>query len=287
MATPLFAAERVPLGLKPAESHERRVQPLLIALPSLETNDQSVVEIRILRGRERVIEQTMLIPPAAPAGAVIDVLFTHPEELRQFREDAENLRIVMRADDRVVLDEPFAAVDTRGALLSRRHAIGELREVKQYPKRVGRISADDQYYEPYCMEHCDTQYNSCLQWCDPRGDSCTQCEIWYHDCWIQCPIVCSDLKSDTYETRYTALYYTEYHDSACLLYITSPQGSATWWDDYTMRYRVDTIRTTEYCSGVIVTQVVSSYETDLRCWWYSGDRCYSSWGFVNPYAVCP
>ncbi len=284
VATTLFAGERVPLDEK---AGERRVRPLLIALPSLETNDQSLIEIRILRAKERVLEQTTLVPPGTPAGAVIDVLFTHPGELRQFREDPEKLQIVVRADDRVVIDEPFAAVDARGALLSRADAIGELREVKQYPKRSGRISADDLYYEPYCMEHCDTQYNSCLEWCDPRGDSCTQCEIWYHDCWIQCPIVCQDLKSDTYETRYTPLYSTAYHDSACLSYLTSPPGNAVWWDEYTIRYRVDNVRTTEYCSGVVVTQVVSSYETDIRCWWNSGDHCYSSWGFVNPFAVCP
>lgn len=283
ISTTLFAAERVQLDEKPGE---RRVRPLLIALPSLETNDQSLVEIRILRGRERVIQQTLMIPPGTPEGAVIDVLFTHPTELRQLREEAANLQVIVRANGRLIIDEPFVAIDARGSRLSPADAIGDLREVKTYPKLAKRVAAQGMYYDPYCMDYCDTQYNSCLQWCDPRGDSCTQCEIWYHDCYTQCPILCEDPKNVSTYTVQTPVSYTQIL-TQCVRNYQGPAEIGHTWIQYSTVIRTDTYQRTEYCNGSYTDTLTSTSYNTITCWKPTTQLCAHPPGFGYGYNICP
>jgi hypothetical protein len=162
-------------------SNKREAAPLLYLLPDLGTGENVAMEIRIVQGKRQLVREVVALPAGVPAGAAVDVLFTHPDELKRLRaieaKTPGSLRFIALAGGRVVTDEPFANIEASGAKLSTEAAIGEIREIEARPaarKPLARALGKD----PDCTYWCDVQQNSCLEWCDPRGDSCTQCYTW-------------------------------------------------------------------------------------------------------------
>src|SRR4051794_10584586 len=62
---------------------EREVAPLFYVLPDLGTRETAMMEIRILQGKRELIGETVGLPANVPSGAAVDVLFTHPDEIKR------------------------------------------------------------------------------------------------------------------------------------------------------------------------------------------------------------
>jgi hypothetical protein len=284
MATAAFADEqkqrtRPDDPVTRQSARQRDVAPLLYALPALNTNDVSTLEIRIFQTKHPLIRETVMLPAAVPLGAAVDVLFTHPDELKRLRsieaEKPGSLRFLALIDGRVVTDEPFASIEARSATLSLEAAIGQVQEieVRATPKpRVRTLSKD-----PACTEHCDTMLNSCLEWCDPRGDSCVQCYTWYNDCWSQC----GDIPDPCTEPKSTSTYSTTTYDSGV------PYGTNCYvgkqWTYWSLRFLVTDYIRTEHCDGSHTDTFVGSHYVYTDCWVNTGYSCYGGFSFTpNP-----
>jgi hypothetical protein len=258
---------------------EREVAPLFYVLPDLGTKETAMMEIRILQGKRELVRETVWLPANVRSGAAVDVLFTHPDEIKRLRaieaQTPGSLRFLSFLAGRLITDEPLADIEARGAKTTMDAAVGQISEVEVKPAPKLRVSAND---EDPCWEHCNVQYASCLDWCDPRGDSCTQCEVWYHDCWIECPapvVPCSEPKKvsnyDVYSVD-SAMWYGQW---SCV--------AGQQWDYITIRYLVTTYQRTEHCDGSHTDTWVGSRYEYRDCWANTGYYCYPS----NSYFVYP
>ncbi|HEX7151896.1 MAG TPA: hypothetical protein VF618_10440 [Thermoanaerobaculia bacterium] len=267
--------EPLPGDRKPIQQdarQKREAAPLLYALPDLQSNDVLELELRIVQGKHTYAKQRVTIAPYAPAGATIDVLATHPQELTKLRkletEKPGSLRFLVAAGERLLADEPFAAVDAGSAKLSLDSAIGSLVSVAIDPAPKTRLQTQGMYRDPECMSWCDMQFNSCMEWCDPRGSDCNLCYTWYNDCSIPCPWVCYDPKSvTTHETRTATSVYT--FNSRCHSGFFGNQR----WDQVSVTYRVDVWERTTNCDDSYTDRFLYSYNTSQTCWYNTGYSC--------------
>lgn len=252
---------------------QREVAPLLYVLPSLGTSGRANMEIRILQGKHLLIREVVKLPAGVAAGAAVDVLFTHPDEIKKLRtieaETPGSLRFISLIEERVITDEPFAAIEAGGAKAALASAVGEIAEVEvKAPPRL-RVRANDFYEDDPCWQQCNVSYQSCLEWCDPRGDSCTLCEIWYHDCYIECPsppASCSEPKSTSTVTSRTPVAAYWAGQSACVF---------GWeWDYDAVTYQITIYQRTEHCDGSHTDVAISSYYQTIYCWYQTFYSCY-------------
>lgn len=257
-------------------SRQREVAPLLYALPALSTNDIAKLEIRIVQVKYQLVRETLTLPASVPAGAAVDVLFTHAEELTRLRAIEANkpgsLRFIALIDGRVVTDEPFANIEAAGKALSLEAAVGRIDEIEVRPTPKPRVRA--LYKDPACADQCETALNSCLDWCDPRGDSCNQCWSWHWSCWSQC----GDLPDPCTEPKSTSTYTTTTYDSSV------PYGTGCYlgkqWTYYSNRFLVSTYQRTEHCDGSHTDSFIGSYYTYNSCWVNTGYSCYGGSGYA-------
>jgi len=127
-----------------------------------------------------------------------------------------------------------------------------------------------------CWQQCNVSYQSCLEWCDPRGDSCTQCEIWYHDCYIECPAPpCSEPVSVSTYTSYSAQSAYWYGQTSCQF--------GQRYDYLTIHYLVTVYQRTVHCDGSHTDVYSYSYYQDVACWNNTHIPCSPS----SPYFVGP
>lgn len=266
-------------------SNKREAAPLLYLLPDLGTGENVAMEIRIVQGKRQLVREVVALPAGVPAGAAVDVLFTHPDELKRLRaieaKTPGSLRFIALAGGRVVTDEPFANVEASGAKLSTEAAIGEIREIEARPaarKPLARALGKD----PDCTYWCDVQQNSCLEWCDPRGDSCTQCYTWYNDCWNQCGDVCSDAYSNY--TTYTPTSTTDLGSRCVANSYPAPFGKR--WDRVTVTYTVTNYQRTTHCDGSYTDTPTGSYNTTMTCWKKTNINCGPS-DMLPDTGICP
>ena len=259
---------------------QREAAPLLYVLPSLGTKEHAAMEIHILQGKRLLIREVVSLPAGTAGGAVVDVLFTHPSEIQRLRtieaQTPGSLRFLSFIEGRVITDEPFAAIEAQGAKASLQEAVGEVSEVEVKATPRLRVRANDFYEDDPCWQHCNVQYASCLDWCDPRGDSCTQCEIWYHDCYIECPSPpCSDPVSVSTYTNYSAVTAYWYGQQSCV--------AGQRWDYITVHYLVTVYQRTEHCDGSHTDVFSYSYYQDVACWTNTHISCYPTTSyFVYP-----
>jgi hypothetical protein len=214
------------------------------------------------------------------------VLYSHPQELKKYRElEAAApgvLRFIVTSSGRVLTDEPLAAIEAKGSTLSVDNAVGEIRliEVNGPPKSL--VQANGVIKEPYCQERCDQELYSCLNdWCDPRGDSCSLCYIWYNDCVMMCPDVCTDPRSVTTYNTATPVAVVGYYGSSCRTNL----GVKSLWENITVRYRIDTYERSENCDGSYSDRWVTSYDQYHTCWNNTHYYCSYSTG-TPPFPRC-
>src|SRR5215212_3008486 len=272
LAASAFAGELAKPGEKIGTpfKKDRDVAPLFYVLPALDTKEAAIMDIRIFQGKRELVRETVGLPADIRSGAAVDVLFTHPEEVKRLRaieaHTPGSLRFLSFIDGRLITDEPFAAIEARGAKTTLDAAIGQVSEVEVKATPKLRVSAAD---EDPCWEHCNVQYASCLDWCDPRGDSCTQCEVWYHDCWIECPapvVPCSEPKSVSYYDVYTQQSAMWYGQASCV--------AGQQWDYITIKYLVTDYQRTEHCDGSHTDTWVGSHYEYVSCWANTHYYCY-------------
>ncbi|HET8772631.1 MAG TPA: hypothetical protein VFP80_02520, partial [Thermoanaerobaculia bacterium] len=250
LSTAAFAAGREAKSMREAVP-QTAVAPLRYALPPLDSNDESLLEVRILRGKLEVIRTTIALPAGRYDDAIVDLFGTHGAELTKLRDqEAErpgSLRVVATLDGRALPEQPFAQVDSASAELSNAPVTGELRSVDVSASSRRPVQADVAYYDPACIEQCDQQYSTCLEWCDPRGDSCTQCDSWYTNCWTQCPIICEEPRSVS--TRYETVRYSiagPYFTSCAGSFVGASVGQR--WNSVVAVYRTYAIQRTTHCN---------------------------------------
>lgn len=257
----------------PADVRQRReAAPLLYVLPDLQSNDAVELELKVVQGNHTYARQLVIIPPYAPAGASVDVLATHAKELLNLRqiesEKPGSLRFIARAGERLLTDQPFAALDAQSATLGVETAIGILVSVSIDPAPRTRVQAQGLYRDPTCMSWCDSQFNSCMEWCDPRGSECNLCYTWYNDCSLQCPMVCEDPKSVTqHETRTVTSIWT--YNSACHSGFFGPER----WNYANITYRVSRWERTTNCDDSYTDRFLYSYDTSQTCWYNTYNYC--------------
>lgn len=297
IATTLAAGERIqsaaPVVTEPnarmreeAPPPHREAPLLLYALPAVESNGETLVEIRFVRGKEQLIQQLVALTPGTRGRAVLALLFTVPDELTKLRaieaDTPGSLRVLVRANGKLVDDQSFAAIELRSATLSATAAAGELREIRTFVQpKERRIQA--QGYDPDCIYWCDVQFNSCMEWCDPRGSDCNQCYTWYHDCSIQCPYTCDEYV--TTETVRTPITYT-YQGSECLHNWNQTPLFGQWWHDYSVYTRTDTYQRTHHCDGSYTDTYLSTSYSNIACQQSTNVGCGPSTGLAL-YNSCP
>jgi hypothetical protein len=292
MAVQLTAAERANRRLDdiPQPQERRREAPLLFALPALQTNDETLIEIRFIQGNAKLIQETVAILPGTPDPAVIDVLASHSAELKKLRErEAKtpgSVQFFVKANGKVIADEPLSAIEARSKTLSLEAATGEIREIRTFAEPKKRIATEGQYYDPDCIYWCDVQFNSCMEWCDPRGSDCNQCYTWYHDCSTQCPILCEEPKNVTYYDSYSQPQSAMWQDTACLSQ-WHPTTYGQRWNNYYVTYTVYHYERTEHCDGSYTDRFLWSSSTGTSCWQNSYATCYYTDGYPYYWNTCP
>lgn len=257
------------------QAHKQRdVAPLLYLLPSLGTKAPAKVEIRLVQGTRQIISETVKLPARVPAGATIDVLFTHADELKRLRaiETATpgSLRFLAFVEGRAVTDEPFAAIEEQGANLSLDSAVGQISEVDVRPSLKLRMHALDE-----CTDYCDAQYMSCLDSCDQRSNSCQQCWLDYQSCTSSCPQPCTEPVSTSDYTTYTVVGVAYYGQNGCY----SSSHPTVFGERYEYLYvtlRVTTFHRVVHCDGSHTDTQTSQYDTSYWCWNNTHSSCGNS-----------
>jgi hypothetical protein len=258
---------------------EREAAPLLYVLPELGIKEHATMEIRILQGKRLLIREMVSLPANVAAGRAVDVLFTHPDELKRLRtiegQTPGSLRFISLIEGRVITDEPLGAIEAQGANASLDSAVGEVAEIEVKPAPRLRLQADSYYDEDPCWVDCNSRHDQCLDWCDPRSDECSRCETWYHDCIQWCPVPCSEPRSvSTYKNYYAQSAYW-YGQSSCQF--------GQRYDYLVIHYRVDVFQRTEHCDGSHTDVYSYTYYEDVACWNNSYVPCSPS----SPYFVSP
>lgn len=275
LSTAAFAAGREATLLREV-APKAEVAPLRYPLPPLDSNDESLLEVRILRGKLEVIRTTIALPAGRYENGIVDLFGTHGAELTKLRtQEAErpgSLRVVATLAGRPLPEQPFAQVDQASAALSQAPVMGELRSVDLGALSQRPLQADVVYYEQSCIEQCDQQYSTCLEWCDPRGDSCTQCDYWYTNCWTQCPMICEEPRSVS--TRYETVRYSitgPYYTACGGSFIGASVGQR--WDSVIAVYRTYAIQRTTHCNYSYSDQVIGYSDQSVACWLPTGITC--------------
>ena len=285
----LAPRERLADRRSPAEPNQRAALPLLYALPALGSGEAQLLEIRIVQTKYWLVREIVSIPAGTPAGAVVDVLFTHPAELTRLREIETTmpggLRFMAMIGQHVLTDEPFAEIEARGATLSLDAAVGEIRTVEA--RKSPRLRIVTQSKDPICAEQCDTALASCLEWADPRGSDANLCYSWHWSCWSQCgdiPDPCTEPKStSTYTTN--TLLVSSYIGSVCAPVFWPPNSGNKYWDHYSRLYRVDHYTRTVHCDDSYTDTLTNSTSAYATCW----SPTFYSCGFAvggQPSPVC-
>ncbi|HKO56685.1 MAG TPA: hypothetical protein VJ276_12475 [Thermoanaerobaculia bacterium] len=241
-------------------TEQREAAPLLYLIPSLGTKEAADLELRILQGRRELVSEVVKLPAAVPNGASVDLLYTHPDQLKRLRaieaEKPGSLRFISRVHGRVLTDAAFADIEAAGTELSTESAIGQAWQIVVRPSP--KIFTKTDYKEPYCADHCDVALNSCLEWCDPRGD-CSFCYTQYNDCWSQCP----DLPDPCYEPKSESDY------TVTTLYVAYPAGSTCYiwhWTDWYKQYQHATYHRVVHCDNSYTDTYTGSTYTSGYCW---------------------
>jgi hypothetical protein len=256
------------------QAHKQRdVAPLLYLLPSLGTNEPATMEIRLLQGTRQLISETVKLPARVPAGATIDVLFTHADELKRLRAiettTPGSLRFIALVEGRAVTDAPFAAIEAQGANLSVESAVGKVTEVEVRPSPKLRIRALDE-----CTDYCDQQYMSCLDSCDQRSNSCQQCWLDYQACSSNCE-PCTEPVSTSDYTTYTVLSVAYFGEYGCYSRF-HPTASGDRFEHVYVTLRVTNFHRVNHCDGSHTDTQTSQYDTSYWCWNDTQYSCGSS-----------
>ncbi|HKO56686.1 MAG TPA: hypothetical protein VJ276_12480 [Thermoanaerobaculia bacterium] len=281
LAATAFAAEqkersRPDVAFNRDTTAQREVAPLLFALPELNTNDTSILELRVFQVKHQLIRQTVALPAHVPAGAAVDVLFTHPDELTRLRtieSETPGLRFIALLDGRVIADEPFASIEKRGKTLSLDAAIGQVQEVEVRAVKKPLVKAETIIKDPECMSWCDQQLAQCLDWCDPRGSDCNLCYTWYHDCSVPCPDVCVEPKSTSTYNNVTLVSATPF-GNGCY------RGEV--WTHWSNHYLVSVYQRTTHCDNSYTDTFQYSYYQDTDCWINTHSFCTGGYAFLPP-----
>jgi len=259
-------------------SKQREAAPLLYLLPALPANEPVTMEIRVLQGKRQLISETVKLPARVADGATVDVLFTHPNELKRLRAietlQPGSLRFVALVSGETVTNEPFAAIESRGAKLSLNTAVGEVSAVDARPAAKTRgglfIHALDQ-----CTDDCDAAYSSCLEWCDERSNSCQQCWEDYVACSSNCGPSCTEPKSTSDYNTYTITGVSYFGTHGCY----SPFHPTTFGTNYEYLYvtvLVTTFHRVVHCDDSYTDTQTNQYSTSYWCWNDTHSSCGNS-----------
>lgn len=278
-------------GSVEARVTQRVEAPLLFALPAARSFPEAAkLQIRIGQGKAMLVRETVMVPAHAAPDATIDVLATHPDELKRLRslEAARpgSIRFIAIIGEEVIADEPLSQLESASKSLSTDAAVGAVQEIESHPERKLQPKPAGLYIDPGCQEYCDEQYNSCLDWCDPRGDSCTLCYTWYNDCTIQCPIDCSEPRSVSTYTTNTLIGSTSSATSCRANTFGSHSGQL--WSYVTYQYQVTTYQRTMHCDGSYTDVSTGSTTTSGSCWQQTSISCssLSTLPYGPPYPAC-
>ncbi len=287
LATTAFAQEQKerarpdnPMERERVLTEQREAAPLLYLIPSLGTKEAVDLEIRVLQGKRELVSEVVKLPANVPNGASVDLLFTHPDQLKRLRaieaERPGSLRFISRVQGRVLLDAAFADVVAAGTDLSMESAIGQPSQVtvRQSPK----ILTKTDYKEPYCADHCEVTLNSCLDWCDPRGD-CSFCYTQYNDCWSQCP----DLPDPCYEPKSESNYVV---DTLRQAYVLNTVCRIWTWQYWTHYWEHATWHRVTHCDNSYTDTYVSSTYEWKDCWVNTHVNCSPSTYYSLPSPEC-
>jgi hypothetical protein len=259
-------------------SKQREVAPLLYLLPSLQTKEPATMEIRILQGKRQLISELVKLPAGVPDGATVDVLFTHPNELKRLRAietlQPGSLRFVALVAGQAVTSEPFATIEAQGTKLSLSAAVGEISAVEARPAAKTRgglfVHALDQ-----CTDDCDAAYTDCLQWCDERSNSCQQCWLDYQACTSNCEPSCTEPKSTSDYNTYTVTGVAYYGTHGCY----SPSHPTAYGENYEELYvtvLVTTFHRVVHCDDSYTDTQTNQYTANYWCWNNTHGYCGSS-----------
>jgi hypothetical protein len=255
-------------------SKQREVAPLLFLLPSLRTKGPTTMEIRILQGKRQLISEVVKLPARFPNGATVDVLFTHPNELKRLRAietlQPGSLRFLALVAGQEVTNEPFAAIEARGTKLSMNPAVGEVSSVEARPAAKTRgglfVHALDQ-----CTDDCDAAYSSCLQWCDERSNSCQQCWEDYRACTSNCEPSCTEPKSTSDYSTSTVTGVAYYGFDTC--YAHFPSTVPTEWQYLYVTVQVTTFHRVVHCDNSYTDTQTGQSSSSSWCWYDTGNSC--------------
>ncbi len=268
-------------------SMQREVAPLLYLLPSLETKEPATMEIRILQGKRQLISEVVKLPGSVADGATIDVLFTHPSELKRLRAiealQPGSLRFLALVAGRAVTDKPFASIEAQGAKLSIDTAVGEISEIDSRPAAKPRAGTLFVHALDQCTDDCDAQYMSCLDWCDERSNSCYQCWLDYQSCSSNCQPSCTEPKStsDYSTSTFTNVSYYGY-DTCYALYSTN---APTEWQEFYVTRQVTTYHRVVHCDNSYTDTQTGQSSTSYWCWYDTGNAC-TTYNTISPFPIC-
>lgn len=273
MSWSAFAGELSKPGerIYPEPKKHRDVAPLLYVLPELGNTQPVLMQIHIYQAKHLLVTEIVKLPAFAPAGATVDVLFTHPKELTNLRtiekETPGSLRFVALVGEKVVTDEPFANIEAGGAGLRMESAVGEIQEVSVTPAPKLRVRALDD-----CSDACDAAYWDCYARCDERGDSCAICSNQWQDCLRYCPQPCTEPKSQSdYTTcQIVAIYY--FGEAACFSY-SYPYGSGYRYEHYYVVLLCTNYHRVEHCDGSYTDTQTGQYYASYWCWYNTYIPC--------------
>jgi hypothetical protein len=266
-------------------SSRREAAPLLYLLPSLQTQEPATIEIRILQGKRQLISEIVKLPGSVPDGAAIDVLFTHPNELKRLRAietlQPGSLRFLALVAGQTVTSEPFAAIEAQGTKLSVNAAVGEVSAVEARPAAKTRgglfVHALDQ-----CTDDCDAAYTDCLQWCDERSNSCYQCWLDYQACTSNCQPSCTEPKSTSDYSTSTFTNVSYYGYDTC--YARFPNANTEWEEFYVTR-QVTTFHRVVHCDDSYTDTQTGQSSTSYWCWYDTGHSC-TTFNTISPIPEC-
>jgi hypothetical protein len=260
-------------------SMKREVAPLLYLLPSLQTKEPATMEIRILQGKRQIISEIVMLPGSITDGSAVDVLVTHPDELKRLRaiETAQpgSLRFLTLVAGRTVTDQPFSVIQAQGAKLSLSPTVGEVSEIDSRPAAKPRSGTLFVHALDQCTDDCDAAYMTCLDNCDERSNSCQVCWTDYQSCTSSCESSCTEPKSTSNYSTSTVTNVSYYGENGCYS-VFHPTAFGDRWEHYYVTLQVTTFHRVVHCDDSYTDTQTGQYYTAYWCWYNTHSYCGSS-----------
>ena len=256
-------------GLRQIRNNKREV-PLLYVVPA-GTPAGAALTLEISQGQRVLVREKVELPKVLPAESTIDVLVTHPAELKRLRameaKTPGSLQFTATIDGRVITDQPFAAMDVAKPFVKPEFAVGVPRQVDvNLDAKPPRVATNlGMVPDPTCADNCWEQYLACYERCDERGDSCAICSREYSDCLYYCPQICEEPKAVYYVDVRTidAIYLIGYE---CYTTDFYPGYIGDLYEELEIIFTITRYQRTEHCDGTYTDVYVSSFTGFEDCW---------------------